>query len=250
MFESVRQTSPLDSAKHFLALLLSLVIHAAALCTLALLPLLFLNAMQQGDLLTFLIAPPPPPAPLPAPAPPRPAGPSVRHATVLANLNATPTTIPHGIPDPPPDQDAEIGNMLPNIQQGGSGLALAGFGSPTAVAFSMAPTTPPPPPPPPSRDKKTPPLKISSGVLAGKLILKVDPEYPYLARIARVSGSVIMEATIDEEGNVAEIKVISGHILLNDAAVEAVKHWKYSPTVLSGEPIRVQAAIMVNFNLR
>jgi periplasmic protein TonB len=248
MFESVRQTSHLDSAKHFLALLLSLVIHAAALCTLALLPLLFLNVIHQGDLLTFLIAPPPPPPP-PAPAPPRPAGASVRHAIVLTNINATPNTIPRGIPDPPQDADVDVGSILPNIAQGVAGVGPAGVGQ-VAMLFPMDPMNPVPPPPPPSRDKKNPPLKISSGVLAGKLIFKVDPEYPSLARIARVSGSVIMEATIDEEGNVAEIKVLSGHILLNEAAVEAVKRWKYSPTVLNGEPIKVQAAITVNFNLR
>jgi periplasmic protein TonB len=251
MFESVRQTSGLDSAKHFFALLVSLLIHTAALCTLALLPLLLLNALPQGDLLTFLIAPPPPPAPPPAPAPPRPAGASARHTIALANYDATPITIPRGIPDPPSDEDVDIGSMLPNITQGGSGVGPGGFGNPSAAIFALNPIVPPPPPPPPhSRDKMSPPHKIGGDVLAGKLLFKVDPKYPRLAQLTHVSGSVILEATVDEEGNVVGIKVLSGHVLLNDAAVEAVKQWKYSPTVLNGEPIKVQAAITINFNLR
>ncbi len=249
MFESVRQISRLDSAKHFLALLLSLVIHAAALCTLVLLPLIFLNVVHQGDLLTFLIAPPPPPAPLPAPAPPRPAGTSLPHAIVLTNIDLVPNRIPQGIPDPPPEEDLPIGTMLHAIAQGVPGIGPEGIGNPVTTALYMDPIKPVPPPPLPHNKNATPPLKISSGVLAGKLLFKVDPEYPRLAQIARVSGRVILEATIDEEGNVAGIKVLSGHFLLNEAAVDAVKQWKYSPTILNGEPIRVMATVMVNFNL-
>ena len=249
MFESVRQTSRLDSAKHFLALLLSLVIHAAALCTLAILPLIFLNVMHQGDLLTFLIAPPPPPAPPPAPAPPRPAGASVPHAIVLTNIDFVPNRLPQGIPDPPSEEDLPVSNMLHTIAQGVPGIGPEGVGNPVTTALYLDPIKSVPPPPPPIRNKNLAPLKISSGVLAGKLLFKVDPEYPRLAQIARVSGRVILEATIDEEGNVAGIKVLSGHVLLNDAAVDAVKQWKYSPTILNGEPIRVMATVMVNFNL-
>jgi periplasmic protein TonB len=248
MFESVRQTSPMDSAKHFLALLLSLVIHAAAICTLAILPLMFLNVIHQGDLLTFLIAPPPPPAPLPPPTPPRPAGASIRHATVYTNFNLAPNKIPQGIPDPPLEEDLPIGSMLPTIAQGVPGIGPEGIGNPVTTVLYMDPIKPVLPPPP-FRDKKAPPLKISSGVLAGKLLFRVDPEYPRLAQIARVSGRVILEATIDEEGNVTEVKVLSGHVLLNEAAVVAVKQWKYSPTILSGEPTKVMAAVTVNFNL-
>jgi periplasmic protein TonB len=232
-----------------MALLLSLVIHAAALCTLALVPLIFLNVVHQGDLLTFLIAPPAPPPPLPAPTPPRPAGASARHSIIRTGVDLPPRIIPQGIPDPPSDEEVAMGSMLPYAEQGFQGTGLMG-GPPVAISTLFAdPVKPPPPPPPPSRGKNAPLLRIGGDVLAGKLLYRVDPEYPALARIARVSGRVILEATIDEEGNVASIKILSGHILLNEAAVASVKQWKYSPTVLNGEPIKVQAAITVNFNL-
>jgi protein TonB len=77
----------------------------------------------------------------------------------------------------------------------------------------------------------------------------VDPPYPDLAKRARVSGKVILVVTVDEEGNVAECRVTSGHPLLNDAALNAVKQWKYSPTLLNGEPVPVIANVTVIFKL-
>jgi periplasmic protein TonB len=253
MFESVNATCCLDSTKHFMALLLSVVIHAAVLCTLVLLPLLFLNAIHQEDLVTFLIAPPQVPPPLPPPAPPRLAGGPVRNAVALTRLEVTPRALPRGIPEPPPDGDVpEIGSMLPNI---GTGTGVQGPGyvggvNPGVFALNVNPVVPGPPEPPKRPKPPEPPVTIGGDVLAGKLIFKVDPVYPHLAQVARVSGPVILEAIVDEEGSVIQIKVLSGHILLRDAALEAVKRWKYSPTILNGEPIKVQSAITINFNLR
>ena len=94
------------------------------------------------------------------------------------------------------------------------------------------------------------PVRVSSGVQASKLILEVAPVYPPLAIQTRTSGQVILEAEIDEEGNVAEVKTISGHPLLVGAAKDAVKQRKYSPTLLNGEPQRILATITVIFRLR
>jgi protein TonB len=103
------------------------------------------------------------------------------------------------------------------------------------------------PNPPPPRPPHTP-IRIAA-IEPSKLIVKVNPAYPELARRARVSGTVVLEALIDEEGNVSSAKVLSGHSLLVDAAVEAVKHWKYSPTVLNGEPVPILATVTVVFRL-
>jgi len=92
--------------------------------------------------------------------------------------------------------------------------------------------------------------EVPSDLQAAKLIYKVVPVYPPLARVAHVSGTVMLMAIIDEEGNVADIKILSGHALLKDAAVQAVKQWKYSPTVLNGEPMPVQANVNVIFALQ
>jgi protein TonB len=82
------------------------------------------------------------------------------------------------------------------------------------------------------------------------LIRRVEPKYPELARRARISGVVILKVTVDEEGDVSEVRVLRGLPLLQEAAVEAVRQWKYSPTYLNGEPVPVSAAVTVIFNLR
>jgi TonB family protein len=87
--------------------------------------------------------------------------------------------------------------------------------------------------------------KVSRGVL----LYQVAPVYPAMARTARVQGAVVLEAVIDKQGNVAELKVISGHPMLTQAALDAVKQWKYEPYRLNGEPVTVDTTITVNFQL-
>ncbi len=90
---------------------------------------------------------------------------------------------------------------------------------------------------------------MSSGVEAAQIINKVQPEYPPLAKMARIQGTVKLEAVISKDGTIQELKVISGHPLLVKSAVEAVQGWRYRPTLLSGEPVEVQTEIDVIFTL-
>jgi len=106
-----------------------------------------------------------------------------------------------------------------------------------------------PPPPPPKEEKKEPPRRVSQGVLQGNAIRKVTPVYPAIARAARVQGTVQVEVVIDEEGNVISAQVIEGHPLLRQAALEAAWQWKFRPTLLSGEPIKVTGVLIFNFKL-
>jgi TonB family protein len=92
-------------------------------------------------------------------------------------------------------------------------------------------------------------VRVSSGVAQGLLESKVNPEYPPEAREARIQGVVVMQVQIDEEGNVAQIQLISGHPMLAPAAIEAVKQWKYHPYLLNGNPIAVETQVVVNFTL-
>jgi TonB family protein len=102
-----------------------------------------------------------------------------------------------------------------------------------------------------SQDKPEPPkiIRKSGGVLQGSATKRVEPAYPPLAKAARVSGSVVVEVTIDEEGNVFAARAISGHPLLKDAAVSAAKEWTFTQTVLTGVPVKVISTITFNFNL-
>ena len=97
---------------------------------------------------------------------------------------------------------------------------------------------------------KRDPIKVGGNVQESKLIRRVEPVYPELAKRARVQGTVVLVVTVDEEGNVSDIKVSSGHPLLNEAAKAAVAQWKYSPTLLNGEPVPVIATVTVIFNLK
>jgi TonB family protein len=102
-----------------------------------------------------------------------------------------------------------------------------------------------------SQDKPELPkiIRKSGGVLQGSATKRAEPAYPPLAKAARVSGSVVVEVTIDEDGNVFAARAISGHPLLKDAAVAASREWTFAPTILTGVPVKVIGTITFNFNL-
>jgi protein TonB len=79
------------------------------------------------------------------------------------------------------------------------------------------------------------------------LLQQVKPVYPPLAKQARIQGVVVLEAIIGKDGAVSEVKVITGHPLLQQAAIDAVSQWKYKPTLLNGEPVEVVTTVTVNF---
>jgi TonB family protein len=92
------------------------------------------------------------------------------------------------------------------------------------------------------------PLRVGANAQESKLIYRVGPEYPELAKRARISGNVVLVVTVNEEGLVSEVRVVNGHPLLNEAAISAVKQWRYSPTLLNGVPVPVMATVTVIFN--
>jgi protein TonB len=161
-----------------------------------------------------------------------------------------PTEIPKEIP-PPVDEPPVVGvsGVVGGIPGGVAGGVVGGVGGGVAGSI-LGGVPPPPPPPPPPRPVKREPMRVGGNVQESKLIKKIEPVYPELAKRARVSGTVILTVTVDEEGNVADLKVLKGHPLLDDSAVAAVRQWKYSPTLLNGEPVPVIATVTVIFNLR
>lgn len=111
---------------------------------------------------------------------------------------------------------------------------------------------PPPPPPKPVVEVKKAPqkqMRVSEGVLAGMLVKRVMPVYPPLAKAARIQGTVVLQGVVGRDGRIHELQVISGHPLLTQAALDAVRQWVYRPTLLSGEPVEVAAPIEVHFTL-
>lgn len=95
-----------------------------------------------------------------------------------------------------------------------------------------------------------PPKTISGGVLNGKAISKPQPAYPAIARAAKASGTVTVQVLVDESGNVVTARAVSGHPLLQQSAVAAARQAKFSPTKISGQPVKVTGVITYNFVLQ
>jgi TonB family protein len=125
-----------------------------------------------------------------------------------------------------------------------SGIGFMIFAPGSNVSPGSVPMAPAPPPAPGTRR-----ITIGGNVQSAKLISQAKPVYPPLAKQARISGTVNLAVIISADGNVTDIRVISGHPLLIPAALEAVKDWKYSPTLLNGEPVEVSTQVDINFTL-
>jgi protein TonB len=128
----------------------------------------------------------------------------------------------------------------------------------TAPPADAAPAAPAPPPPvpvvPAAPAAPAPPEPISAVRVGGqikepKILKRVNPEYPEIARQARVRGIVILECTISPQGKVTDVRVLRGIPLLDAAAIDAVRQWEYTPTLINGVPVPVIMTVTVNFSL-
>lgn len=233
---------------------LSFLIQVVLIIVLVLIPLIFTDSLPQTQLTSFLVAPPPPPPPPPPPA----AVQQVKPVKVIKRqFDSGVLTAPKEIPKkvniivedelPPPGAGVGVvGGVAGGVPGGTMGGVLGGIigGVPTAG--------PPPPPPPPAAEAPKPPSRIRVGgnVQEAKIINRVQPVYPPLAKQARVSGTVRLNAVIAKDGQIQDLQVVSGHPLLVQAALQAVRQWRYAPTLLNGEPVEVVTVIDVNFTLR
>jgi protein TonB len=250
MFESLQGNNRRSAAERLPALFLSIGLHGLMLALFVVLPLLFLRVLPGSELLTFLISPalPPPPV-VPAPLRASATQPGTHSGITVKPLgDVAPDKIPQGIPAP--GDDEPVMNAALGIY--GSGLGLAGMSGlvGSGVPAGLIATAPPPIVPPPPRPHRPSVVRVGGTVQESKLIRRVLPVYPEITKRARISGDVILEVIIDEEGNVADVKVLRGHILLVEEAVRAVKQWKYSPTLLNGEPVSVVSNVTIIFQLK
>lgn len=117
----------------------------------------------------------------------------------------------------------------------------------TGTVVTSAPVKIADEPPPPPEEKPKPRAPISGGVLNGKAISLPKPSYPPIARAAHASGTVVVQVLIDENGSVVSATAVSGHPLLTQAAVNAARQARFSPTKLSGQPVKVTGVIQYNF---
>ena len=227
-----------DHSRRGWATLASFALQTLAIGGLLLLPMLYTQVLPQLQLMAALVAPTPPPAPAAA---------LRAHATATSTSNMIgehllmPQSIPHTIADlndvgPPPE--LLFGPGVPGS------IGLPGAQNPVwnSIGVGMNPL-PLPAPIPANR-----PLRVSR-VMEGNLVHRVQPEYPQLARQARIQGSVVLHAIISREGRIENLQVISGHPLLVPAALDAVRQWRYRPFLLNDQPVEVETQITVNFAL-
>jgi Ca-activated chloride channel family protein len=135
------------------------------------------------------------------------------------------------------------GNVIPTGTVGG-GVGVGGGGSPALVVAEESSA----PPPPVLAATPMPKTVVSGGVLNGKVISKPRPTHPMIGTAARVQGTVTVQVVVDEQGRVVSASAVSGHPLLQQAAVSAARQARFSPTLLSGQPVKVSGVITYNFN--
>jgi protein TonB len=246
MFEALERNGRTTTTGRFRALLISVFLHAIMITIGVVLPMVFLQVLPGIDLLTYLAAAPAPPATPEAPPPPRePAAARGEQAQLTIIDFIKPPEMPRGIPAPIGESSPVIGIVhLDGIGPSGSVIGGPTNGLIGDLLAPVAPPKPAPPAPPPEA------VRIGGEVQESKLIRKVVPEYPRLARVSRVEDIVVLEITVDEEGNVSGARVLRGHPLLVDEALQAVKQWKYSPTLLNREPVKVISMVTMIFRLK
>ena len=130
---------------------------------------------------------------------------------------------------------------------------LPGGYIPGGIQVTQIERMPPPIEPPrveqPAHQEKRP-LKLSEGVVQAQLIARIEPRYPPLALQMRQSGTVVLHAIISRDGHISALEVVSGSPFFVQAALDAVRQWRYRPTLLNGEPVEVETTITVEFRLQ
>jgi protein TonB len=263
IFKDLPATFPNEDKYRKPSVVGSLLFHGLLITAVLIIPLMLPQSISERELLVTLVAPigppPPPPPPyveLPAMASQPVAKPSIRPVAeeVLVLPVTIPKTVVRIIEEPAVVPVGVIGGVPGGVPGGTLGGVLGGILSSNANAIlPLSPPPPPPvetaapPPPPPRAPAPAEPVRVGGYVREPRAIRMVPPVYPPLARSARVSGVVVLEATLTEQGTVDAIRVVSGHPLLIEAAIACVKQWLYEPTLLNGVPVSVILQAKVRF---
>lgn len=227
-----------DSPRRSWSALLGFTLQACALLWLFVLPLLYTQSIADlhlpPALLARLVGPPATPRAKASP------GNEVSVMKPMSLWMRPPDYQPHrSFPDSGQSQPpgfGEVGVGLPSNDSQDIGF----WGGPDGRPLDVV--TPPPVP------VISPKARVSR-MMEGNLILRVQPQYPPLARQARVQGSVVLRAIISREGAIEHLQVMSGPPLLVESAIRAVRQWRYRPYLLNDEPLDVETQITVNFSL-
>ncbi len=222
---------------------LSLLAHVAVVSAIVVLPLVVGEDVlpATSDAVRAFFVPPPDVALPPPPPPPPPAGarPVVKTAPAAPRpLEEARFVAPVEVPEeivPEAGIDLGIEGGVPGGVEGGVPGGVVG-----GVVGGLPSEAPAP---------VLKPVRVGGVVRTPKLLNRVDPDYPEIARAARTSALLILEATVGTSGHVQQVKVLRGHPLFDEAALAAVRQWRYQPLLLNGVPMPFVATVTVQFNI-
>ena len=229
MFGDIVQPSVNVGTRRWYTVPLSIAIHVAAIFALIVIPLMAYDVLPTPysamDSFRTVTLPPPP-----LPPPPRAAS---KPAVATVNPDLAPVVAPPTIAPEPPDLgfDRVLDSATPlGVLEGGD-------------------LQPIPPPLTTASPATLPPVRVGGEIRRPVKTKDASPVYPQIAVISRVQGVVIIEATIGVDGAVQEARVLRSIPLLDSAALDAVKQWEFTPTLLNGEPVPVIMTVTVQFTL-
>ena len=213
----------------------SLAVPLLLIAALILFPLFHIETLPKREVLTMLFVPPP----AAAPSGSRLRVPTPTHSSTSTSIH-TPVLRAQEAPQPAETTAGAVGGIQGGVPGGVPGGALSDVLSSTRTVPVLAKATESTP------NKR---MRVASRVVAANLIHDVAPIYPSEAGRERIEGIVVLMAVIGKDGTVRDVRVESGLPLLAQAAIDAVKQWRYKPYLLNGEPIEVDSQITINFTL-
>jgi periplasmic protein TonB len=243
LVESTKEKQGRRARRLFLA---TVAVYAVALTALGVATVIgFRPALAEGyDVLSVLTPPPVPSAPDPNPV------------QIKPNLKSAPDSgfvSPVNTIQPPKVDELNLGPINPNPIPGGGPTGIGRDG-----IIPGAPPTDDPPPPPPLPTPVVKPtatpgpdnvVRLTSKLTQGRVLRRVQPPYPVIAKQAHIQGSVQVQIDISETGAVTNVTLLSGHPLLREAALQAAKQWLFIPTELNGQRVRAIGLLTFNFTL-
>jgi protein TonB len=243
LFQSLIVANPMPSGSKGATLVVSVTVHALLVAAIVVVPLFFYDAIPQPSesiMKAFFVSPP---EVAPAPPPPPPPAPAVRAAIkaevptpVAPATFVAPIEAPEGIHE---EAGIELGFGVEGGVPGGVEGGVPGGVLGGVVGGAMSQLAPP-----------TKAVRVGGNIVTPKMIKKVAPEYPDLAKASRIGAVIIMEALVDTKGAVQSVNVLRGHPLFDEPATAAVKQWRYRPLLLNGEPTEFIVTVTLTFNIQ
>lgn len=245
MFDLVAGTRTIEPRRPLMPVVVTTTAHLFIVGAFIVVPLLYVTEQlpEVPTIVAFVAAAPSPPPP--PPPPPRPPSEPVKAPPVRSSVDraAAPIDVPQQIEPEIGGEDEFDEASFGGVEGGVPGGIVGG------IVGGLPDVPPPPPPPPPPVPPRPRLVRIGGQLQAPDLIKRVEPEYPGFAVSAAIQGVVILEAMVDENGEVIDVKVLRSVPLLDRAAITAVRQWRYSPLLLNGIPSRFVLTVSLSFHL-